>query len=157
MLTPGKCSNKCGLSINFIIIIFYVVWVNFWRTRRGSELKMRYGEADRDFLSRLQRRPMFCLLEPVSLPQFAIKSTSLPVTGWEILPRVLSLWGAQQGQGWEWSHHGHLIWFSALAMPSSSIPFSLCTQSLKQRRLHFLLSLAWLCLSPGQVPVVNGP
>lgn len=146
--------DKCDLSINFIIIIFHAVWVNVWHSRRGSVLKTRYGEADSGFLSRLHRRPMFCLWGAVNLPQFAVKPTSFPVAGWEILPRVISLRGIWQRQGWEWSRH--LIALSTLAVPLSSIPFSLCTQSLKQRRLQFRLSLAWLCLSPGQVPVVNG-
>lgn len=149
--------NKYNLSINFIIIILYAVWINFWHPGRGSVLKTQYGEADSGLLSRLQRGPMFCLLGAVSLTHFAvkIKPTSFPVAGWEILPQVISLRCAWQRQDWEWSCP--LIWFSALAMPRSSIPFSLCTQSLKQRRLHFLLSLTWLSLSPGQVPVVNGP
>ena len=42
-------------------------------------LKTRYGQSDSDFLSSSQRIPMLCLLGAVSLPQFAIKPTSLSV------------------------------------------------------------------------------
>lgn len=117
-------------------------------------LRTRYGQADSGFLPRLRRRPMFCLLGAVNLPQFAVKPTSFPVAVWEILSRVISLRGAWWRQYWEPSCH--LVWFYTLAMPRPAIPFSLCTQDLKQRGPHFRLSLARLCPSPGQEPVVNG-
>lgn len=153
LLAPGKCSVN-GTSPLILSLLFSMQSGSTSDTRGEDLLKTRYGEADSGFLSRLHRRPMFCLLGAVSLPQFAVKSTSFPVAGWEILPQIISLGGAWQRQVWEWSCH--LIWFSALAMHCSSITFSLRTESLKQRRLHFRLSLAWLCLSPGQVPAVNG-
>lgn len=137
--------------INFIIIIF----CGSTPDRLAQDLCKRQDMgADGDFLSRLQRRPMFCLLGAVSLSEFEVKSTSSPVAGWETLPWVISLRGVWPRQDWEWSRH--LIWFPARAEPRSSLPCSSHTRSLRQRRLHLLLSLAWLCLSPGQVPVVNG-
>lgn len=145
--------SKWDLSINFIINIFYAVWVNIWHTRRGSvKDEIRLGRHRLPiqitqktyvlFIGSCQPASMCCKTHFFS--SCGLGNSSLNYQFMRCM--------AEAGLG--------MVLPPYLVLGLGNAPFLnylfITNSESKQRRLHFRLSLAWLYLSPGQVPAVNG-